>query len=111
MAHGSLGLSLPTSRLAALRAWLATGRAAWPAFWPWLGEHLLEERERWFLWLPVVLGFGIVWYFALPVDLAGPSIRGTFVPSSRRFLGHCTAMAQPSFPGLHSCSMACRICS
>lgn len=37
----------------------------------WLGEavHALqEERERWVLWLPVVFGFGIALYFALPTE-------------------------------------------
>ena len=67
MAHRPLGL--PSSPpLAALGVWLATWRAAWPGFWAWLLAHLLEERERWFLWLPVGLGFGIMWYFALPAE-------------------------------------------
>ncbi|MGH6914213.1 MAG: ComEC/Rec2 family competence protein, partial [Geminicoccales bacterium] len=35
---------------------------------PWLAARLLEERERWFLWLPVGLGLGILCYFALPVE-------------------------------------------
>ncbi len=28
--------------------------------------RLLEERERWFLWLPVGVGLGIALYFGLP---------------------------------------------
>ena len=37
----------------------------------WLSSalrHLLAERERWFLWLPVCFGAGIAGYFALPVE-------------------------------------------
>ena len=30
--------------------------------------RLLEERERWLLWLPVALGTGVALYFALPVE-------------------------------------------
>ena len=31
-----------------------------------LREHLLVERERWFVWLPVAMGAGVALYFALP---------------------------------------------
>ena len=31
-------------------------------------EPLAAERERWELWLPVGLGFGIAWYFWLPTE-------------------------------------------
>ncbi|MEI8397376.1 MAG: hypothetical protein WCF85_21875, partial [Rhodospirillaceae bacterium] len=31
-----------------------------------LAGRLLDERERWGLWLPVGLGFGIALYFSLP---------------------------------------------
>jgi competence protein ComEC len=34
----------------------------------WLAARLLEEEERWFLWLPVCVGLGIALYFALPVE-------------------------------------------
>ena len=42
---------------------------------PNLLNALLEERERWLLWLPVPLALGIAFYFSLPVEppmLAGP---------------------------------------
>jgi competence protein ComEC len=53
--------------------------AAWPQLrWPraadrwalarWLHGQLMEERERWLLWLPVCLGIGIGLYFALPAE-------------------------------------------
>ena len=32
------------------------------------GRALLEERERWALWLPVLYGMGIGIYFALPFE-------------------------------------------
>ncbi|MFP6749897.1 MAG: hypothetical protein VCD66_20170 [Alphaproteobacteria bacterium] len=41
-----------------------------------LVQAFLAERERWPLWLPVMLGFGVALYFALPAEphrLAGPS--------------------------------------
>jgi competence protein ComEC len=64
MAHRSLGLpSVPG--LAPGRGWrqrLADGVL------PWLAAGLLEERERWLLWLPVGLGAGIGVYFALPSE-------------------------------------------
>ncbi|HEY3778060.1 MAG TPA: ComEC/Rec2 family competence protein [Rhizomicrobium sp.] len=34
----------------------------------WLGRTLLDERGRWVLWLPVLLGTGIGFYFALPFE-------------------------------------------
>jgi len=33
-----------------------------------LGAELLNERERWPLWLPVAMGTGIAIYFALPIE-------------------------------------------
>lgn len=42
---------------------------------PNLLNALLEERDRWLLWLPVPLALGIAFYFSLPVEpplLAGP---------------------------------------
>ncbi|MGH6944998.1 MAG: ComEC/Rec2 family competence protein [Geminicoccaceae bacterium] len=46
-------------------------RGAWaarPGLGPWLAARLLEESERWLLWLPVGLGLGVAFYFALPVE-------------------------------------------
>ena len=68
MAHRLLGPPRPTPSPTALGVRLGTWRASWPGFWASLCAHLLEERERWFPWLPVGLGMGIVWYFALPVE-------------------------------------------
>ncbi len=33
-----------------------------------LGSMLTAERDRWILWLPVALGIGVLFYFALPVE-------------------------------------------
>ena len=33
-----------------------------------LGLMLTAERDRWILWLPVALGIGVLFYFALPVE-------------------------------------------
>ncbi|CAA7620653.1 Predicted membrane metal-binding protein [Candidatus Terasakiella magnetica] len=40
----------------------------WRRFATTVAERLLAERERWPLWLPVFLGLGIGFYFALPVE-------------------------------------------
>lgn len=39
--------------------------------WAWLGDRLIEERDRWFLWTPVGSGFGVAAYFALPAEPPG----------------------------------------
>jgi len=47
-----------------------------------LGERLAAERERWELWLPVGLGFGVALYFWLPVEPApelGAEVSGALV--------------------------------
>ena len=44
-------------------------------------EHLLSERERWLLWSPVALAFGVAGYFLLPMEpplWAGPGWAGLF---------------------------------
>jgi competence protein ComEC len=63
MAHRSVELI----SLAPRRAW-RSGRLslAWAGFSVWLSEHLMAERERWLLWLPVAMGTGVALYFALP---------------------------------------------
>ena len=33
-----------------------------------LKEMFLEERERWFMWIPVLFGAGIGFYFLLPEE-------------------------------------------
>ena len=64
MAHRSLDLpSVPG--LAPGRGW---GQRLADGVLPWLAARLLEERERWLLWLPVGLGAGIGVYFALPSE-------------------------------------------
>ncbi len=41
-----------------------TGATAWSA----LAGEFVAERERWFLWLPVLLGTGIALYFGLRIE-------------------------------------------
>lgn len=53
--------------------WLRRLAAAIVAFRP--AEALLAERERWFLWLPVLLGSGVAGYFALPITPALAPLR------------------------------------
>lgn len=54
-------------------------------------EQFLAERERWALWLPVMLGAGIGFYFLLPIEppawsggLAVVAIGGTLLAGRRR---------------------------
>jgi competence protein ComEC len=61
MAHRPLNLGFPAPG----RVWPGLP-LAWPGASVWLRDHLLAERERWILWLPVGLGFGAALYFALP---------------------------------------------
>lgn len=53
------GLALP-------RRWPA--RLSLRAIAHWLADQILEESDRWFLWLPVGFGSGIAFYFALPFE-------------------------------------------
>jgi competence protein ComEC len=64
---------LPGSFLSAAIGAFGGTHAGWrwpagPAVGPWLAACLLEERERWILWLPVGIGAGVALYFALPVE-------------------------------------------
>jgi hypothetical protein len=45
-----------------------TEGALWVAPLAWLARQLEAEQERWFLWLPVMFGAGIAFYFLLPVE-------------------------------------------
>jgi competence protein ComEC len=48
----------------------ARPRWRWPAFatWPALVAQLEAEQDRWFLWLPVMFGLGVITYFYLPTE-------------------------------------------
>ena len=41
-----------------------------------LPQFLAEEQERWFLWVPVLLAFGVAAYFALPREPLLPALLG-----------------------------------
>ena len=62
MAHRSLG-----SPPAAPTTWpgFTRLRGLGAGTLPWLFAHMLDERERWMLWLPVGIGLGIGLYFSL----------------------------------------------
>jgi len=59
-----------------------------PAFWK---DCLLEERPRWILWAPFLMGLGVVTYFSLTVEpslyagLSAVLLSGGLVLLSRRF--------------------------
>jgi competence protein ComEC len=63
MAHRLLDLTLLVPPRTRAGGHLAL---AWPGILVWLRERLLAERERWLLWLPVAMGTGVAFYFALP---------------------------------------------
>jgi competence protein ComEC len=103
MAHRLLGPPSSTPSLAALGVWMGTRRAAWPGFWAWLLAHLLEERERWFLWLPVALGLGIALYFSLPSEppaALGPTLLLVVAATAWRVLRHGGPGTIPLWLGL-----------
>lgn len=55
--------------VAAMKATLLWAQGVRASFMPEaLAERLAVERERWALWLPVAIGFGIGMYFALPAE-------------------------------------------
>jgi len=69
-------------------------------WWDWLRQALIDERDRWILWLPVALGIGIACYFSLanePPASAGPALVVVALMglalSARRFRYLAPAMA------------------
>jgi competence protein ComEC len=89
--------------LAALGIGLGTGRQTLRGFWAWLQTQLLEERERWFLWLPVALGSGIALYFSLPVEppaALGPVLLVAIAVACWRDLRHGVPGGLPLWLGL-----------
>ena len=103
MAHRPLGLPSPMPSLAVFGVWLERWWTAWPGFWAWLCGHVLEERERWFLWLPVALGFGIALYFSLPSEpplALGPVLLLVVAVAAWRALRHGLPSGIPLWLGL-----------
>lgn len=68
MAHWPLGSDRLRPGVWPARLRLALPALAPSTLWQQLLVRLLEERERWFLWLPVGVGIGIALYFALPIE-------------------------------------------
>ncbi|MGH8721423.1 MAG: ComEC/Rec2 family competence protein, partial [Burkholderiales bacterium] len=68
MAHRLPGSFMSAALGAGTGVRAASRWSARPAVGPWLAARLLEERERWVLWLPVGIGTGVALYFALPVE-------------------------------------------
>jgi competence protein ComEC len=74
MAHRSLGLPPAAPATWQGFSWL---RGLGAGMLPWLLARLLDERERWMLWLPVGIGLGIGLYFSLaeePPVWLGPAL-------------------------------------
>ena len=95
MAHRSLGLPpvLPGARFG-----FPWRTALGPGIAPWLLARLLEERERWLLWLPVGIGLGIGLYFSLPEEppaWLGPAL---LVPAALAWLRPGDPQARADHP-------------
>lgn len=60
-----MGLAGYTQTMASAGAWAVEPR---PTLLAGLSERLLAERERWPLWIPVLMGAGIAVYFMLAVE-------------------------------------------
>ena len=55
-----------------------------------LMRRLEAEQERWFLWMPVLLGLGIGLYFSLPAE---PHILTALAPVAAMLALHCRRAA------------------
>lgn len=77
--------------------------SAWPGSLAWvsrLAAPLLEERDRWPLWLPVAIGLGVVAYFQWPREpawMSGPAIivAGALIARLMAPPGHASSQASP----------------
>jgi competence protein ComEC len=101
MAHRPLDPP-PITPLGTLGGWLEARLASRPSLLAWLVAQLLEERERWFLWLPVALGLGIAVYFSLPSEpplLLGPALVLLVALAAWRDLRHRSPGSAPLWLG------------
>ncbi len=113
MAHRPLGPP-PMPSLAALGVWLGTRLEARWGFWAWLIAQLLEERERWFLWLPVALGSGIALYFSLPSEpppALGPILLLMITAAAWLVLRHGPPGSMPLWLGLGAVALGLSVAS
>jgi competence protein ComEC len=113
MAHRPLG-PLPMPSLAALGVWLGTRLDARRGFWAWLIAQLLEERERWFLWLPVALGSGVALYFSLPIEPSpalGPILLLMITAAAWLVLRHGPPGSMPLWLGLGAVALGLSVAS
>ena len=46
-----------------------------------LADQFRSDRSRWFLWFPVLIGFGIALYFALPIEPGPVWLAAPLVPT------------------------------
>lgn len=53
---------------AASTGWLLWAAQGLRSVAPWLAASFFGESDRWFLWSPVLLGFGVTLYFGLPFE-------------------------------------------
>ena len=72
-----------------------------------LAEAVDQQRDRWFLWVPVCLAAGIAGYFALPIDEQAPEA-DLIVPDAET--GEiksplASTKAPPELPGLIAASV------
>jgi competence protein ComEC len=67
-------------------------------------ENFAEERDRWFLWAPVLMGTGIALYFGLPIE---PEPWIGLVAVAACLVGLAGARAHPDWSALLVAIMAC----
>jgi competence protein ComEC len=70
-------------RPAETNRWLERLLALLPQLWPGLIRQLEAEQDRWFLWVPVMFGGGVVAYFFLPSE---PLLSVALIPVAVAFV-------------------------
>lgn len=80
MAHRPFAFGPAVWRVSPIALWLWRRWVDRAGIWSWLASELLEERERWLLWLPVAAGLGIALYFSLPSEPPPWLAPSLFVP-------------------------------
>jgi competence protein ComEC len=102
MAHRPLGTP-PLAPAPGFGRGLEALRAAGAQPWALLKLRLAEERERWFLWLPVAWGLGCGLYFSLPTEpplLLGPALLLLVALAAWRDLQHQAPAGAPLWLGI-----------
>jgi hypothetical protein len=74
----------------------------------WLERQVVEERERWILWVPVFIGVGVAAYFELasepPIWFGVAGLAGSVAARVVSAAGRCRPLPRPALPWPSSAS-------